>query len=37
VVLAMATIVDEWEERRKLEPALRGFKLPDLELPKVSV
>ena len=37
VVLAMAAVVDEWEERRKLEPALRGFKLPDLDLPKVSV
>jgi putative nucleotidyltransferase with HDIG domain len=37
VVLAMASVVDEWEERRKLEPALRGFKLPDLDLPKVSV
>jgi putative nucleotidyltransferase with HDIG domain len=37
VVLAMAAVVDEWEERRKREPALRGFKLPDLDLPKVSV
>jgi putative nucleotidyltransferase with HDIG domain len=37
VVLAMAAVVAEWEERRKLEPALRGFKLPDLDLPKVSV
>jgi putative nucleotidyltransferase with HDIG domain len=37
VVLAMAKVVDEWEERRKLEPALRGFKLPDLDLPKVTV
>ena len=37
VVLAMAKVVDEWEERRKREPALRGFKLPDLELPKVNV
>ena len=37
VVLAMAAVVDEWEERRKREPALRGFKLPDLDLPKVNV
>jgi putative nucleotidyltransferase with HDIG domain len=37
VVLAMSAVVDEWEERRKREPALRGFKLPDLELPKVNV
>jgi len=37
VVVAMATVVDEWEERRRLEPALRGFKLPDLDLPKVTV
>ena len=37
VVLAMAKIAEEWEERRKLEPALRGFKLPDLDLPKVNV
>jgi putative nucleotidyltransferase with HDIG domain len=37
VVVAMAAVVDEWEERRKREPALRGFKLPDLELPKVNV
>jgi putative nucleotidyltransferase with HDIG domain len=37
VVVAMAAVVDEWEERRKLEPALRGFKLPDLDLPKVTV
>ena len=37
VVLAMAAVVDEWEDRRKREPALRGFKLPDLDLPKVNV
>ncbi|TMB65364.1 MAG: HD domain-containing protein [Chloroflexi bacterium] len=37
VVVAMSAVVDEWEERRKLEPALRGFKLPDLDLPKVTV
>jgi len=37
VVLAMAAVVDEWEDRRKREPALRGFKLPDLEVPKVNV
>jgi len=37
VVTAMSAVVDEWEERRKLEPALRGFKLPDLDLPKVTV
>ena len=37
VVLAMSAVVDEWEERRKREPALRGFKLPDLDLPKVNV
>jgi len=37
VVAAMSSVVDEWEERRKLEPALRGFKLPDLDLPKVTV
>ena len=37
VVVAIAAVVDEWEERRKLEPALRGFKLPDLDLPKVTV
>ena len=37
VVVAMSEVVDEWEERRKREPALRGFKLPDLDLPKVTV
>ncbi len=37
VVVAIAAVVDEWEERRKLEPALRGFKLPDLDLPRVAV
>ncbi|TML79389.1 MAG: HD domain-containing protein [Actinobacteria bacterium] len=37
VVVAIAAVVDEWEDRRKLEPALRGFKLPDLDLPKVTV
>jgi len=37
VVDALAAILDEWEERRRREPALRGFRLPDLELPKVSV
>jgi len=37
VVLAMSAIIDEWEDRRKREPALRGFKLPDLDLPKVNV
>ena len=36
-VVALATVVDEWEERRKREPALRGFKLPDLHLPKVTL
>ena len=37
VVLALSAVLDEWEERRRREPALRGFKLPDLNLPKVSV
>jgi putative nucleotidyltransferase with HDIG domain len=37
VVLALSAVLDEWEDRRKREPALRGFKLPDLNLPKVSV
>jgi len=37
VVLALSAVLDEWEERRKREPALRGFKLPDLDLPKVNV
>ncbi len=37
VVLALAAVLDEWEERRRREPALRGFKLPDLDLPKVNV
>jgi putative nucleotidyltransferase with HDIG domain len=37
VVLALSAIMDEWEERRRREPALRGFKLPDLDLPRVSV
>jgi putative nucleotidyltransferase with HDIG domain len=37
VVLALSAVLDEWEERRKREPALRGFKLPDVDLPKVSV
>jgi putative nucleotidyltransferase with HDIG domain len=37
VVLAMAKLVDEWEERRRREPSLRGFKLPDLDLPRVNV
>ena len=37
VVEALSAIHDEWEERRKREPVLRGFKLPDLDLPRVSV
>jgi putative nucleotidyltransferase with HDIG domain len=37
VVLALSAVLDEWEDRRKREPALRGFKLPELDLPKVSV
>jgi len=37
VVLALSSVLDEWEDRRRREPALRGFKLPDLDLPKVSV
>jgi len=37
VVEALSAILDEWEERRKREPVLRGFKLPDLDLPRVSV
>jgi putative nucleotidyltransferase with HDIG domain len=37
VVEALSAIMDEWEDRRSREPALRGFKLPDLELPRVNV
>ncbi len=37
VVQALSAVMDEWEERRLREPALRGFKLPDLDLPKVNV
>lgn len=37
VVLALAAVLDEWEDRRRREPALRGFRLPDVDLPRVSV
>ena len=37
VIDALSKVLDEWEERRKREPALRGFKLPDLDPQKVSV
>lgn len=33
VVLALGRIVDQWEARRQREPALRGFKLPELHVP----
>jgi len=36
VVLSLDRILDEWEERRQTEPALRGFKLPDFNAEKVS-
>ena len=31
VVLSLDRILDEWEERRHNEPALRGFKLPEFD------
>jgi putative nucleotidyltransferase with HDIG domain len=37
VIDALSKVLEEWEERRKREPALRGFKLPDLDPHKVSV
>jgi len=37
VVDALHAVVDEWEERRRREPALRGFSLPESFLPKVGV
>ncbi len=37
VVEALAVIIPEWERRRASEPELRGFSLPDLESPKVTV
>jgi putative nucleotidyltransferase with HDIG domain len=37
VVEALSAVMDEWEERRRREPVLRGFRLPDLNLPRVSV
>ena len=36
VVVSLDRILDEWEERRQTEPALRGFKLPEFEAEKVS-
>lgn len=37
VVRTMATVLKEWEQRRSLEPALRGFRLPDFAATKVRV
>jgi hypothetical protein len=36
VVRALDRIVDDWEARRHTEPALRGFKLPELYTERVS-
>ena len=36
VVLALDRILDEWEERRQNEPALRGYKLPEFDAEKIS-
>ncbi len=36
VVSALDRILDEWEERRHTEPALRGFKLPEFDAEQVS-
>jgi putative nucleotidyltransferase with HDIG domain len=36
VIDALSKVLDEWEERRKRESSLRGFKLPDLDPQKVS-
>ncbi len=36
VVLALDRILDEWEERRQSEPALRGYKLPEFDAEKIS-
>ena len=37
VVGALAAVLWDWERRRSSEPALRGFKLPDLGAPKLTV
>ncbi|HEY5626081.1 MAG TPA: HD domain-containing phosphohydrolase [Dehalococcoidia bacterium] len=36
VVISLDDILDEWEERRRTEPAMRGFKLPEFRAEKVS-
>lgn len=36
VVLSLDRILDEWEERRRTEPAMQGFKLPEFRAEKVS-
>ena len=35
VVLALDRILEEWEERRRSEPTLRGFQLPEFHAEKV--
>ncbi len=37
VVNALSAVLREWEDRRANEPALKGFKLPDVEASKVTV
>ncbi|MFQ5471636.1 MAG: HD domain-containing phosphohydrolase [Dehalococcoidia bacterium] len=37
VVEVLAELVDEWEERRRSEPELKGFRLSALEVGKVTV
>ncbi|MCH8815119.1 MAG: HD domain-containing protein [Chloroflexi bacterium] len=37
VVEAMAELLDDWEDRRRTDPDLQGFKLPALETRKVTV
>ena len=37
VVNALAMVLREWETRRKVETALRGFKLPELDPRKVTI
>jgi HAMP domain-containing protein len=37
VVEALANLVEDWEERRRSDPELQGFRLPALETRKVTV
>ncbi len=37
IVSALASVMTEWEQRRRNDPELRGFKLPDLEAERLGV